>query len=367
VHPHALTNAVSRRRASSTKRLGTAILTAAVAALVACTGSGSDDGNDVSAGRGGTAGSTAGRGGSAAAGAGTAGNTSANGNSCPAPTSTQCSGGDCCASLLVTGGTFQQGDEDGFSSTVSSFLLDRYEVTVGRFRQFVSAYDAWRAAGNPRAASGVNQNVPSSGWDASWTDSLPASANDVLTELACGESGFQTWSSSGNDTLPINCVDWYTSFAFCIWEGKRLPTESEWEYAAARGSNDTLYPWGNEPIPDNSLSTANLAAYACLGDGDPDCAFTDILPVGSRPDGNGLFGQSDLAGSMWEWTLDWTANYPTSAQTNYANIAMGDRRIIRGGDWSSPASTLLAAARYSYGYPTARFTNVGLRCAANAR
>jgi formylglycine-generating enzyme required for sulfatase activity len=119
------------------------------------------------------------------------------------------------------------------------------------------------------------------------------------------------------------------------------------------------------PVPDNSLATADLAAYDCLGDGFPDCSFSDILPVGSKPPGDGRFGQSDLAGSMWEWNLDWYTYYPTSPQTNYANVVSGSTRVIRGGDFSSPASTLLAAGRYSYGFPTARFTNVGFRCAQN--
>jgi len=266
----------------------------------------------------------------------------------------------------VLGGTFPQGDPDAFSSTVASFRLDRYEVTVGRFRKFVAAYDAWRQAGNPVTGSGANTAVPASGWSADFTGSLPASADAIVHDpkLQC-DPAFETGSSSGNDSLPINCVDWFTAFAFCIWDGRRLPTESEWEYAAAGGDANLAYPWGNTPAPDNTLGTASLAVYDCLGNGDLDCVFADILPVGSRPAGNGRFGQSDLAGSMWEWGLDWFDVYPVAAQNNYANLASGVARIIRGGDCGSGASTLPAAARYSYGYPTARFENVGFRCAGN--
>jgi formylglycine-generating enzyme required for sulfatase activity len=303
----------------------------------------------------------------AAGRAGAASTAAAGTNSCSGMKGGECQNGDCCTSLLVTGGTFEQGDPDAFSSTVSSFLLDKYEVTVGRFRNFVAAYDAWRAAGNPLTGSGENPHVPGSGWSADFTSSLSASASSLISDAAvdCADPTYQTWASSGNDDLPINCVDWFTSFAFCIWDGKRLPTEAEWEYAAARGVNNTAYPWGDVPIPDNSLATANLAAYDCLGDGNPDCSFADILPVGSRPDGNGLFGHSDLAGSMWEWDLDWFAPYPSSAQTDYANLQTGSTRVIRGGDFASPASTLIAGGRYSYGFPTAHFTNVGFRCAQN--
>jgi formylglycine-generating enzyme len=329
----------------------------AVGALfVACNGNSSGASGNDDHGPAGAAGSS-----------GTAGQPSASGSSCAGMNGTECQNGDCCASPLVMGGTFEQGDPDAFSATVSSFLLDRYEVTVGRFRNFVAAYDAWRAAGNPAADSGANAGVPGSGWSASWNGFLAASSA-VLTSDSGGvdcDPNYATWSDSGNDTLPMNCVDWYTSFAFCIWDGKRMPTESEWEYAAAGGADNTVYVWGNTPIPDNTLNTANLAVYDCLGDGTTVCEFTDILPVGSRPAGNGRYGQSDLAGSMWEWNLDWFAIYPTSAQTNYANIALGSSRVIRGGDWGSPASTLPAAARYSYGFPTARFMNVGFRCAGN--
>jgi formylglycine-generating enzyme required for sulfatase activity len=267
--------------------------------------------------------------------------------------------------LLVTGGTFEQGEPDAFSATVASFSFDKYEVTVGRFRRFVAAYDAWRGAGFPAADSGENPNVAGSGWSADWNGMLPASAALLASDGVQCDAMYQTWASAGNDSLPLNCVDWYTSFAFCIWDGKRLPTESEWEYAAARGASDSMYAWGDTPIPDNTLSTGNLAVYNCLGDGMGDCAFGDILPVGSRPDGDGRFGQSDLAGSVWEWNLDWFAGYPTTAQTNYANVATGSVRVIRGGDWGSPASTLTASNRYSYGVPTARFINVGFRCAGN--
>lgn len=289
------------------------------------------------------------------------------GASCRGMNGSECPSGDCCERLPVPGGTFGQGDPDAFDATVSSFALDHYEVTVGRFRNFVAAYDAWRAAGNPVAGSGANASVPGSGWEASYDGFLPATGDALLTTAAtdCADPMYQTWSASGNDALPVNCVDWYTSFAFCIWDGGRLPTESEWEYAAASGDGNTLYPWGDAPIPDNTLSTASLATYNCMGDGELDCSFADILPVGSRPLGNGRFGHSDLAGSMWEWNLDWFAFYPAAAQRNYANLTAGSTRVIRGGDWSSNAATLLAAARYSYGFPTAHFTNVGFRCAAN--
>src|SRR6185503_5212427 len=103
----------------------------------------------------------------------------------------------------------------------------------------------------------------------------------------------------------MNCVSWFEAFAFCAWDGGRLPTETEWNYAAAGGNEQRVYPWG-----------ANIdltkASYDCAGDGSgtgtPNCMFSDMLPVGSRsPQGDGKWGQADLAGNVWEWTLDWGA------------------------------------------------------------
>src|SRR6185295_12918503 len=76
--------------------------------------------------------------------------------SCTGMDGTECQGADCCASPSVPSGTFEQGEPDAFSSAVSAFELDKYEVTVGRFRNFVAAYDAWRSAGEPRAGAGSN-------------------------------------------------------------------------------------------------------------------------------------------------------------------------------------------------------------------
>jgi sulfatase modifying factor 1 len=309
----------------------------------------------------------AGNGGTSGA-SGSGGSGTATHPSCSGMTGTECSGGDCCESPLVTGGTLWQGEPNAFQSTVSSFRLDKYEVTVGRFRRFVAAYDLWRRVGLPHPGSGANPNILDSGWHPGWNSSLPASAA-VLTStegLKGCDPTYQTWvDGSGNETLPITCVSWHLSAAFCVWDGGRLPTEAEWEYAAAGGSNDYLYPWGNTPVPTNGQdSTADYAAYNCLGDGSApgSCASADIPAVGSKPAGQGLYGQRDLAGSLWEWNLDWYATYPGSERSDYAKMDTGSRRVIRGGNWFSSASGLTAANRLS-DEPADRSGGVGVRCA----
>jgi formylglycine-generating enzyme required for sulfatase activity len=288
-------------------------------------------------------------------------------------TGTECQGGDCCESPLVPGGTFTQGSgtSTSFPATVSDFRLDRYEVTVARFRAFVAAYDGWRNAGNPTAGAGVHPDIDGSGWDASFTSELPADSAALKTSLACKSvlesSTFYTFADSGDDTLPINCVDWFTAEAFCIWDRGRLPTESEWEYAASGGTHEYTYPWGDTPLPTNAQDTAQYADYGCLSDGSAsgDCVFLDITSVGSKPLGRGAFGQDDLAGSMWEWVLDGGGVYPTTAAMHYfepPSVLSG--RTVRGGCFNSYSSNLATTYRRSDS-ANLQYFEYGLRCARN--
>lgn len=286
--------------------------------------------------------------------------------SCVGMTGTECGGGDCCETISMTGGSFTQGRGTATEviASVSAFALDRYEVTVGRFRAFVADYDAWHVT-HPVINEGENPNVGSgSGWDDIWT--LPADATTLVDAGIKCDAAYQTWvDGSGEDTLPINCVEWYVAFAFCIWDGGRLPTESEWEYAAAGGDNEYLYPWGDTPVPtDLQDSTTSLASYNCLADGSApdDCTALDILTVGSLPDGRGFFGHDDLSGSMAEWVFDSFDAYPPGPLDDYAAINGTTDRSLRGGDWEYPASYLTAAYR-GHTMPKARRIFGGVRCA----
>jgi formylglycine-generating enzyme required for sulfatase activity len=184
---------------------------------------------------------------------------------------------------------------------------------------------------------------------------------------------YQTWGSNLEKTAPINCVSWFTAFAFCIWDGGRLPTESEWEYAAAGGEGDRLYPWGPEP-PNGAR-----AVYRCLGDGSAAqvCAIDDILPVGSKTSGAGRYGQLDLAGSMWEWVLDHFADYPSEAR-DFAKLSSDPKaeRVYRGGCFLCDIEGLKAADRSMFvsnsskltvfsDPPQTQIAGTGFRCARN--
>jgi formylglycine-generating enzyme required for sulfatase activity len=264
----------------------------------------------------------------------------------------------------VTGGTFYRdyaNSNTSYPATVSDFCLDKYEITVGRFRAFLADYDRWISAGggsHPSTGEGAHTTpaIPGTGWDTSW--SLPASAAEFQNASHLTSDPSATWraaagsgSPAGDEDWPITCINWYEAFAFCIWDGGYLPTEAEWEYAAAGGSNEWTYPWGNtpntDPLPANYLYT-NASPF---------------VAVGSYPAGNGRWGQADLAGSMWEWVFDWYVD-PFSPATcnNCANTTASTYRVIRGGGWSYDANYLTAARRNTY-FPANPLVHIAARCA----
>jgi sulfatase modifying factor 1 len=286
----------------------------------------------------------------------------------------------CCTSLEVPGGTYSRtytnsgsgptGTAD--SATVSGFRLDEYEVTVGRFRQFVAAWNGG-SGWLPTAGSGKHTHLNGgqglansgsagtyeTGWDATdWnntTDVDPTSAN-----LACNAS-YATWTptAGSNEKLPINCVNWWESEAFCIWDGGFLPSEAEWEYAAAGGSQEREYPWGTTDPGTSSQYAIYNCEYpspsgSCTG-------VSNIAPVGTPTAGAGVWGQLDLAGNVWEWNLDWYGTYVDPC-TDCAQLTAASYRVIRGGDFSYTASVLLPPYR-TYNPPTYRGSDTGFRCA----
>jgi sulfatase modifying factor 1 len=270
----------------------------------------------------------------------------------------------CSSGLPVPGGQFEMGSPEGVGFgdeqplhivTLKPFILDQYEVTVGRFRRFVAAYN-----GPPVNGSGAQPAIPNSGWQSdAWANGLPLSHDYfAFTIGSCG--GSWTDSPSSADALPMTCVNWFAAFAFCIWDGQRLPTEEEWEYAAKGGSDQRTYPWGEDP------PSIDRAVYGCLYDGDPACTQTDLPFGGSAPLGVGRWGHLDLAGSVWEWVLDVYGPYTTDPCDGCANLTNGMGRGFRGGTYlfGDPLS-LRAASRYGFGEYAPDQTR-GFRCARSA-
>jgi formylglycine-generating enzyme required for sulfatase activity len=283
----------------------------------------------------------------------------------------------CCNSLEVLGGMYLRsfdlaGDVNSgdmsHPATVSDFRLDKYEVTVGRFREFVNARMGTQSRA-PRTNAGAHPNIAGSGWDSSWSASLLPNTAALTAALHC-DPDFQTWTdvAADNEHRPMNCMTWFEAMAFCIWDGGYLPTEAEWNYAAAGGDQQRAFPWSN---PAGSLFLDPIhASYAvpvnnCIGDGVSGCAVTDLIAVGTRPAGDGRWGQSDLAGNVTEWNLDWASMYPDPC-VDCANLTPAAHREYRGGSFASGAGGLRTGFRL-HRPPSDRNGLVGLRCARSAR
>ncbi len=297
-----------------------------------------------------------------------------------APGTSHCgAGGDsCCTSLDVSGGTYNRKymtsdagvTAEAAPATVSGFRLDEYEITVGRFRQFVAASAAgWVPSagagkhvhlngGQGLASSGGSGYEP--GWNPSDTPELPTTAADWMALLKC-EPTFQTWTDApgANESLPMNCIDWYDAYAFCIWDGGFLPSEAEWEYVAAGGDEQREYPWGS-----TDPGTANLYAITDCNypSGSASCTgVANIAPVGTPMMGAGRWGQLDLAGNLSEWTLDWDAPYMTPCD-DCVFLLNYSYRVIRGGNFSPGGGDLSPWIRDG-DTPGSRNVFYGARCA----
>lgn len=299
--------------------------------------------------------------------------------------------------VLVAAGTFSMGyaergaqddERPAHTVSVSTFCLDRTEVTVAQYR-------ACESSGRCAA--------------------LPGSVS-----LAGASEADQTfWSQRCNTTAaerqdhPVNCVDWAAAQRYCEAQGGALPTEAQWELAA-RGPTPRAFPWGDTQ-PDATLVNAcgpeckrsatqagwTYTAHWDDGSGEscrpgsPDegsvhCScdarfgelalrracrfgltqaysaedpFEGTAPVGRLPRGASPSGALDLAGNVWEWTADYFAPYGRDAQSDPRGPAQGTLRVARGGGWTTFEAARLRATRRLSVDPTWRHADLGFRCA----
>ncbi len=255
---------------------------------------------------------------------------------------------DCCAAPSVNGGQFDRLNDPKAHATVAGFDLDKFEVSVSRFRQFFESYPA----NKPAAGAGKHPLIEGSGWNAAWDAALPKDQVALSAMLTCN-ANFLTWTEKAttNEDLPITCVTWYAAFAFCAWDGGRLPTELEWNYAAAGGDEQRTYPWGDAAADESHM------ILDCQTDG-PSC----IHRTGSKPLGNGKWGHADLAGSMAEWTLDYHGELPSPCASCANLVDGGFGRELRGGDFSRSASAVHTWSRLG-SIPEGVQDYQGIRCA----
>lgn len=215
------------------------------------------------------------------------------------------------------GGMDERPNHDVF---IDSFYMDIYEVTNGRYLQFVTD---------------TGHRVPEHPTDASrglWQGNMmPESVTD----------------------LPVINVDWFDSQAYCEWAGKRLPTEAEWE-KAAKGANDWRFAWGDvEPTTEH----ANFNQPAWRGE-------STLVQVGMYEKGKSPYGIYDVAGNVWEWVSDWyeVDYYSHSPTHNPQGPETGKDKTLRSSGWQGETPQMRVFTRIK-SVPTDRNDSTGFRCA----
>ncbi|XXY50050.1 SUMF1/EgtB/PvdO family nonheme iron enzyme [Sorangium sp. So ce269] len=199
----------------------------------------------------------------------------------------------------VPGGSFVMGPLK-VKATVGDVCMDRTEVTA-------EAYAACVKAGK-------------------CTDTLANCAKEA-----------STYGVAGKEKQPMVCVDFAQAQAYCAAQGKRLPRDDEWEWAARGGEEARPYPWGGEAPKDQLCWSGGGAVRKTACD------------VGSFPAGASPQGIQDLAGNVFEWTTS-------------ANDANGKMRVARGGSWRDGIPPLVRTARPGGFEVTYRCGFLGIRC-----
>lgn len=265
--------------------------------------------------------------------------------------------------VTLPGGTFLMGtdDTDGFPEdregpvrqvTVEPFAIDAYCVSNARFAAFI-------------AATGYRTDAERFGWSYVFAKFLPGQIRKVSRRPAqaswwCGVAGaaWQHPEGPGSDLdgrrdHPVVHVSWRDAAAYCAWAGRRLPTETEWEYAARGGLVQARYPWGDELTPGGkhhcNIWQGRFPVHDTAEDGHSGTAPVDTYP----PNGYGLY---NMAGNVWEWCTDWF-------DLTHANRAM------RGGSYlchHSYCNRYRVAARTANS-PDSSTGNLGFRTVADVQ
>ena len=202
---------------------------------------------------------------------------------------------------------------------------------------------------------------------------LCVKANACVATATINRSGYPSidstvWSSlcnlgrTGREKHPMNCIDWTEASHFCKWANKRLPTEDEWEYAAA-GVEKRKYPWGNDAP---NAKRVNACGQECSlfakehGRRWPplysdDDGWSDTAPVGSYQLGKTELGLFDMAGNVWEWTstVYWSEFFEPDEI----------HHIVKGGGWSESSAEGLTTFIRAHDKIEYRYFNLGFRCA----
>lgn len=231
---------------------------------------------------------------------------------------------------VIPGGTFERGSNKGgrdemprHQISLDPYAIDIHPVTNEQFGRFLDEMGGEKDHNN----------------------------NDIirLRESRIKRAGGKITIESGYAKHPVVGVTWYGAVAYAKWVGKRLPTEAEWEVAAAGGLLDCIYPTGK----DIDRTQANFFS-------------SDTTPVLSYP-ANG-YGLYDMAGNVYQWCHDWYDyhyyNLSVQEPHNPKGPLQGVYRVLRGGCWKSLKEDLRSSHRHRNNPGTMNGT-YGFRCAAD--
>ena len=211
---------------------------------------------------------------------------------------------------------------------LSSYSIDRYPVTNFQFAQFLNAV-------GPRNTN--NERL------------FDDDDNDARIHLKD-----RLWQADiGFEDHPVVEVSWVGARDYCLWSGKKLPTEAQWE-KAARGTDERKFPWGNTAP---TQPTALYAQYAAR--------FNDTVPVTISTKGASPYGVMDLVGNAWEWVSSAYKPYPFNSNDGRENPQADHVRATRGGGHDSPLPEITTTQRGKNlsRNPAAGHHNIAFRCA----
>lgn len=290
--------------------------------------------------------------------------------------------------VLVNGGTFNMGTSKFSDSKpihkveVSSFYIDRHEVTNEQFGAFVEATGYITIAEKPLNPADFPDADPELLKAGGTVFTAPAQVRDL-------HNAMQWWSYvpganwrhpegpesniKGKERHPVVQIAYEDAVAYATWAGKRLPTEAEWEYAARAGdSNDNIYYWGNELTPNNrymaNIFQGKFPVRNTLQDG-----YATTAPVGQYS--SNAFGIFDLEGNVWEWCSDfYQSKYlvgdaveknPQGPIESYdPKEPHAVKRVLRGGSFlcSDQYCERYKAGARGKGEVSSPTNNIGFRC-----
>lgn len=275
--------------------------------------------------------------------------------------------------IRLDGGRFLMGGEDADAIaadgegpiravTIDPFYLDTYQVTNGRFEEFVRA-------------TGYKTEAENFGWSFVFIGHLRERGTELLHP-----EGLRWWrkvegadwshpegpdsSITARANYPVVQVSWNDAAAYCAWAGKRLPTEAEWEFAARGGLEGKRFPWGDELTP-QGVHLCNVFQGEFPDRDTAEDGFSGTAPVDTYPP-NG-YGFYNITGNAWEWCADWFSpdHHLYATRINPVGPDRGATKSMRGGSYLCHASycnRYRVAARTS-NTPDSATTNLGFRCA----